>query len=228
MNALSERIRNCEFQVGEKLPTESEIMQAHEVSRTVVREAISRLQASGMVETRHGIGTFVLDSAPDKGFHIDPATIVMLRDILAVLELRIGLETEAAGMAAVRRTDDQLAGMRRALDSFQESMQLSSDTVTPDFEFHLQIVRATSNRYYIEIMTHLGVMIIPRTRINSAQLARDDQVEYLNRINREHEDIYSAIARGDADAARAAMRTHLGNSRERIRLAHEASEAVKR
>ena len=228
MNALSERIRNCEFHVGDKLPTESEIMRTHEVSRTVVREAISRLQASGMVETHHGIGTFVRNSVGDQGFHIDPATIVMLGDVLAVLELRIGLETEAAGMAATRRTPEQLAEMRRALDAFQESMKQSSDTIAPDFQFHLQVVRATSNRYYIDILTHLGVMIIPRTRINSAQLARDDQMEYLNRINREHEDIYSAVARSDADAARAAMRTHLGNSRERIRRAHEATESATR
>jgi DNA-binding FadR family transcriptional regulator len=152
----------------------------------------------------------------------------MLRDVLSVLELRIGLETEAAGMAAIRRTPEQLAEMRRVLDAFHNSMLASSDTTKPDFEFHVQIARATSNRYYIDIMNHLGVTIIPRTRVNSAELAHDELKEYLNRMSREHEDIYAAIARSDADAARAAMRTHLGNSRERLRLAHEASAAARR
>ena len=79
---LSERIRSGQLKRGDKLPTESAIMEEQGVSRTVVREAISRLQASGLVETRHGIGTFVLDMPSPSGFRIDPATIVTLRDVL--------------------------------------------------------------------------------------------------------------------------------------------------
>ena len=59
--------------------------------------------------------------------------------------------------------------------------------------------------------------------MNSAELDDDDQVSYLNRVNREHEDIYNAIARRDPEAARAAMRTHLTNSRERLRRAQESA-----
>ncbi|MNT10766.1 FCD domain protein [compost metagenome] len=66
-------------------------------------------------------------------------------------------------------------------------------------------------------MSHLGSAIIPRTRINSAKFAQEDRAAYLARVNLEHEDIYSAILRQDAEAARAAMRTHLSNSRERLR-----------
>src|SRR5471032_162198 len=70
---------------GDKLPSENTIVQEHGVSRTVVREAISKLQASGLVETRHGIGTFVIETPSPSGFRIDPATIVTLRDVLAIL-----------------------------------------------------------------------------------------------------------------------------------------------
>ncbi len=100
---LTQRILDGELKRGDKLPTESAIMEEQGVSRTVVREAISRLQAAGQVETRHGIGTFVLDTPSPSGFRIDPATIVTLRDVLAVLELRISLEVESAGLAASRR-----------------------------------------------------------------------------------------------------------------------------
>ena len=96
-------------------------MEEQGVSRTVVREALSRLQAAGLVETRHGIGTFVLDTPSASGFRIDPATIVTLRDILAILELRISLEVESAGMAAQRRSDAQLKAIREALDAINES-----------------------------------------------------------------------------------------------------------
>jgi DNA-binding FadR family transcriptional regulator len=89
----------------------------------------------------------------------------------------------------------------------------------------LQIALATGNRYFTDIMTHLGTSIIPRTRLNSARLAHDDQQHYMSRLSREHEEIYDAIARQDSDAARAAMRLHLTNSRERLRQAHEEAQA---
>ncbi|MCY1302680.1 hypothetical protein D9M70_523540 [compost metagenome] len=76
-------------------------------------------------------------------------------------------------------------------------------------------------------MTHLGTSIIPRTRLNSARIAHDDREHYLARLSREHEDIYEAIARQDSDAARAAMRLHLTNSRERLRQAHEEAEKTR-
>ena len=114
---LSRRIREGELARAAKLPTESQVMQEHGVSRTVVREAISRLQASGLVETRHGIGTFVRDIPSASGFYIDPDSIVTLHDVLAVLELRISLEVEAAGLACSRRTDQQLQLMRDSLDA---------------------------------------------------------------------------------------------------------------
>src|SRR4051812_16415353 len=96
-------IQSGALQAGDKLPTESAIMEQHGVSRTVVREAISHLQASGHVETRHGIGTFVL-APPPPGLALLSETIVTLRDVLAILELRICLETEAASLAALRRS----------------------------------------------------------------------------------------------------------------------------
>ncbi|MDD0974770.1 FadR/GntR family transcriptional regulator [Pseudomonas fontis] len=221
---LTQRIRDGQIKPGEKLPTESAIMTQQGVSRTVVREAISRLQAGGLVETRHGIGTFVLDLPNDGPFRIDPATIVTLGDVLAILELRISLEVESAGLAAQRRVPAQLQSMREALDALQRSQAHGSDAVAADFQFHFRIAEATGNRYFTDIMGHLGASIIPRTRVNSARIAHDDQANYLARVNREHEDIYDAIARGDADGARAAMRLHLTNSRERLRKAHEAAQ----
>jgi GntR family transcriptional repressor for pyruvate dehydrogenase complex len=114
VDSLAGSIREGQLQPGTKLPTESEIMSHFGVSRTVVREAIYKLQASALAETRHGIGTFML-------------------------ELRISLETETAGLAALRRTPDNLLAMKAmkaALDAFQESIHQDSDAVPPDFQFH--------------------------------------------------------------------------------------------
>lgn len=212
---------------GDKLPTESAIMQSYGVSRTVVREALSRLQAAGLVETRHGIGTFVLEARAGQGFGIDPADIATAVDVMAVLELRISLETESAGLAAQRRSDAQLAEMRAALDAFEANVVGGEgDAVSPDFRFHLAIAAATGNRYFADIMSHLGATVIPRARINSSRVAHEDLPQYLRRVNREHEEIYQAIARRDSESARAAMRIHLTNSRERLRRAQEAAQAA--
>ncbi|MET3495993.1 DNA-binding FadR family transcriptional regulator [Variovorax boronicumulans] len=222
---LGEKIRSQSLRPGDKLPTESAIMQAYGVSRTVVREALSKLQAGGLVETLHGVGTFVLQPRPGGVFRLDPGEIAASVDVLAVLELRISLETESAGLAASRRTDEQLMAMRQALDDFEHNVAVAGDTVAHDFRFHLQIAQSTGNPYFADIMRHLGTTIIPRTRISAIRI--QDGGAYLSRVNREHEEIYAAIARRDPESARAAMRIHLTNSRERLRMAQEAAQQQK-
>jgi GntR family transcriptional regulator, transcriptional repressor for pyruvate dehydrogenase complex len=217
-------IQSGALKPGDKLPTESAIMERHGVSRTVVREAISHLQASGQVETRHGIGTFVLAAAP-ANVGLLSETIVTLRDVLAILELRICLETEAASLAAMRRSDAQAAELGALLELMRRGAEEGGGAVTDDVKFHLLIAQSTGNKYFVEILTQLGSAIIPRARVNAAQLDNSEPGAYLARVHREHEDIWRAIARQDAEGARAAMRTHLSNSRERLRQAQEALSA---
>jgi DNA-binding FadR family transcriptional regulator len=219
VESLGNRIREGKLQTGDKLPTESAIMAEFDVSRTVVREAMSKLQASGLVETRHGIGTFVIGMGLVPGFRIAPEQFSTLRDVIAVLELRIGLETEAAALAAQRRTDVNLLAMKAALDDVVQGVEAGRDAVAADFQFHLEVARATQNDHFTELMSTLGSMIIPRARLDAAADLSDERRQYLRRVNGEHESIYEAIANQDAEAARAAMRTHLANSRERRRRA---------
>ena len=221
------RIEAGVLKPGDKLPTESELMRAQGVSRTVVREAISRLQAAEVIATRHGIGSFVLEPKGER-VGIDLATITTLRDVLSILELRISLETECAGLAAQRATAEDHLAMRAALDAIAAAGAAGgatvNDSVPADLLFHLSIARSTGNRYFVDILSQLGSALIPRTRLDSAGIAHVDPAEYLSLVNREHENIYEAVTRGDADAARAAMRMHLSNSRERLRRAHRVAD----
>ena len=219
VESLGDRIRDGRLKSGDKLPTEAAIMEEFEVSRTVVREAISKLQAGGLVETRHGVGTFVLGLGESAGFKIGPEQLSTLRDVIALLELRIGLETEAAALAAQRRSDANLRAMRQALDAVTQALDAGRDAVAADFQFHLEIARATQNSHYAELMGTLGSRIIPRARLEVAADVTEERRQYLRRVNSEHESIFDAIAGQDPDAARAAMRTHLANSRERRRRA---------
>ncbi|MBC7377309.1 MAG: FCD domain-containing protein [Burkholderiaceae bacterium] len=221
--SLAASIGQGQIQRGEKLPTEAEIMSRFDVSRTVVREALSKLQASGLVETRHGIGTFVIQQREAGNFKIADADFSTVADVISVLELRISLETEAAGLAAQRRTDAHLVNMQAWLKAFRDSIAEDSDAVPSDFQFHMEVARATGNRHFADLMTYLGTMIIPRTRVNTPQQAPEGRTPYLLRVNEEHESIFNAILNRDAEAARAAMRTHLSNSRERLRKAQPAA-----
>jgi GntR family transcriptional repressor for pyruvate dehydrogenase complex len=214
---LAASIREGAIQPGAKLPTESEIMARFDVSRTVVREAISRLQANRLVETRHGVGTFALVPQTSGNFQIADVDFATVADVIALLELRISLETEAAGLAAQRRTEANLQGMQTMLDAFQTSILEDSDAVPSDFSFHMEVAKATGNRHFADLMTYLGTMIIPRTRVNTASSAPEGRLNYLRRVHGEHEYIFNAIRNQDADAARAAMRTHLANSKDRLR-----------
>src|ERR1700693_5855109 len=220
---LTHMINSGVIEPGAKLPTESEIVREQGVSRTVVREAISKLQASGIVATRHGIGTFVLDNSNKSDFGIKAGSVTTIRDVLAMLELRIGIEAEAAALAAIRHKEEHLHEMRRALDSFRDHLASGKETVGPDFQFHLGIARASGNDYLWNILNHLGSSVIPRSRIPINERQPLER-EYLVRISNEHEDTYDAIRRRDPESARAAIRNHLGNSRERMRRVYQIAE----
>ncbi len=224
VSELAAEIRHGTLRPGDRLPTESAAARRFSVSRTVVREALSRLQASGLVETRHGVGTFVTASRRETGLRTDAAEIATVVDLLAMLELRIGVESEAAALAARRRMPAHLAAIRAALDEFAAHLAAGTDTAPADYRFHAAIAEATGNRYFTSLMASFGVKAIPRAALKLPHQAPEERRQYLAAVNREHEDIYGAISRGDADGARAAMRNHIGNGRERLKLRQELSD----
>ena len=219
VQALADGIHEGRLARGAKLPTEAQIMGEFGVSRTVVREAIGRLAAAGLVATRHGVGSFVSAAADAAPFRVASAQLETLRDVIALLELRIGIETEAAGLAAQRRSAHNLAVMRAALDAFAQAVDAGGDAVASDFQFHCEVARATHNEHFARLMATLGAGVIPRARLAAGAPQGVERLDYLRRVNGEHESVFDAIAAADADAARAAMRTHLANSRERRRRA---------
>ena len=229
MQSLGERIRDGQLAAGDKLPAESAIMAEYGVSRTVVREALSKLQAAGKVQTRHGVGTFITGDDDTAPFRISPEQIGTLQDVIAVLELRIGLETEAAALAAQRRTDQNLVELRDALAEFERAVDEGRDAVSADLRLHVEIARSTRNVRFAELMATLGSGMIPRARLDSpaqTPAATAARRAYLQRVHAEHQSIVDAIARQDSEAARAAMRLHLGNSRERRREAGYSASVV--
>jgi GntR family transcriptional regulator, transcriptional repressor for pyruvate dehydrogenase complex len=210
---LKRRILDGGIAPGEKLPGENSLVEEFGVSRTVVREAVSRLQAAGLVETFQGRGSFVLE-VPERTPGL--REVRSHRDVLDLMDFRIGVESEAAGLAAVRRTDHQLKGIERALDDFRRVGDDPGRSVAADFAFHLKVAVASGNRFYSDLIGELGPMMImlPRTRLDPAYEMSDP--DHLTRVVHEHENILAAIARTDPEAARAAMRVHLSSTRHRL------------
>ena len=101
-------------------------------------------------------------------------------------------------------------------------MEAGRDAVAADLQFHLELAQATGNRHFVDVISALGAGAIPRARLAGAAPGGEEHKAYLRRVNLEHEAIVDAIAAADPEAARAAMRTHLANSRERRRRAAAA------
>jgi len=225
VDALRKRIGSGEFGPGEKLPTESQLTAQFGVSRTVVREAIAALAADGMVEPRQGAGVFVMAQASSAFSAIAGERSNKISVALNVLEVRMGIEIESAGLAAQRHSTSQVAAIQEAWNEFGRLMAAGNPTGKTDFAFHRAIAAATNNPFYLEVLDALGSRTIP---CDVASPWGTDSVltyEYQVGLHEEHRRILNAIAARDADGAREAMRDHLSRSQDRYRarLAEQSS-----
>jgi len=199
---------------GDKLPSESELIAAHSVSRTVVREAITRLQAEGLVHTRRGSGSFALTPPADPHVGAGPRPARSLPERRALLDFRMGVESEAAALAADARNPKDLEVLRRALVAFSTAGASPSEALSCDFAFHQGVAQASGNPYFADVLDGLGPAMIsmPRHRLTPGTA----ESHRLGDVMAEHHAVLSAIEHQDARAAAAAMRTHLVNSRRRL------------
>src|SRR3954467_11461998 len=132
---LAEQIKSGRLAPGERLPTEQELTRAARVSRTVVREAVAALRAEGLVITRQGVGAFVSAAPQHAPFRIEPERMQTLADILNVMELRLGVEIESAGIAAARASKVQLRAIGNALSAIEEASAAGRSAVDEDLAF---------------------------------------------------------------------------------------------
>lgn len=214
---LEQRIKGGEFPPRSRLPSEPVLAERFRVSRTVIREAVSRLKSDGLVETRRGSGTVVLEPNLATPFRIDVDVRDSAAAVLRVIELRRGIEAEMAALAAERRTAAQLARIRTALAAIDESSAAGGDGVAEDLALHTAISEATGNSLYTSLLSFLTQFIqaaIRVTRTNEAQ--RDDLAQHTRG---EHARLVDAIARQDVAAARAAALEHMENTAKRVREA---------
>ena len=210
---LTADITSGKLPPGSQLPTEQEMIAATGVSRTVVREAVAALRADRLVVTRQGVGAFVADHVR-RPFRVDFDERSPLREVLNVMELRTGVEIEAAGLAAERASPAQIKKIADRYAAIQSAIERGDTAVDQDFAFHCEIADATGNPQFKRFLEYLGRFVIPRRTV-WGRSAPPFRRTHLDMFQREHEQILIAIRAGAVTKARAAMQRHLGNSRKR-------------
>ncbi|AMD46172.1 FadR/GntR family transcriptional regulator [Bordetella holmesii] len=210
---IFEQITSGRLSVGDKLPSEHEICERFGVSRPVVREALLRLRADGLITAHQGLGTFVshqpaprLKTFPD---------VQNVSAYLRAQEVRVALEGDAARLAALRRSDAQLQRMEQAHADFLD--RLADGKVSPqaDLAFHASIAEASGNDFYLDVLENIHEAVSGFMRL-ALNLTRTGSRQRAERVAEEHAAILSAIRAQDSERARVAMQFHLGQARHRL------------
>ncbi|MFG2647762.1 FadR/GntR family transcriptional regulator [Streptomyces sp. NPDC048436] len=218
---LSEEIESGRLAEGDKLPTEVELVKQLGVSRTVIREAVSRLRNAGLVEPRQGRGVFVM---PRRTRPLDleaeaSGTSGTKAKVMQIVEVRRAMEGEAASLAATRATPDDVARMRESLAAIDEAVAAGGDGVDEDLAFHQSIAESTGNTVMVSTVRYLGEVLRGGIRVTRANEAR--RGDFIEAVRVEHHAILAAIESGDARAARSAVRRHMKHAASRLQDADD-------
>ncbi len=213
---LREDILGGTYAPGAQLPSGKELGIQFGVSVTVVRESLSRLKADGLIASRQGKGVFVCSDATARPFRLTTPK-GDYRALLDVFELRMGVEVQAAGLAAERRTTRNLNIMAKCLKLMKPSPKSFDAALAADIAFHNAIAEATRNQLIFRFMEFLQPHLkesIALARANSARSLETETAAY-----QEHYEIYEAIRAGDRSRACEAVRCILESTLRRLERA---------
>jgi GntR family transcriptional regulator, transcriptional repressor for pyruvate dehydrogenase complex len=215
---LTDEITSGRLSPGDRLPTEIQLVKQLGVSRTVVREAVSRLRNAGLVEPRQGAGVFVLEP------RVQPLDLSVeaqrtKASVLQIVEVRQAMEGEAAALAATRATPENLGRIRAALEAIDADVRAGGDGVDADLAFHQCVGDATGNPVLAETLRYIGSLMRSGIRVTRANEAR--RADFTEQVRREHQILLEAIEARDPEAARAAGRQHMEHAAERLQQADD-------
>jgi DNA-binding FadR family transcriptional regulator len=217
VDRVAARIRDVidkgQFEAGARLPSEAELAGQLQVSRSVLREAVSRLEAQGVLNVRRGKGMYVGDrgSLSSCVRLVQSALTIATKDLMQVAELRRGIEVQAARLAAQRAKPEDIAELEALAERMDQEDLEYLDSVQADCDFHRKIVAITGN----ELMRN--VMEVAQEFIRAEMVQTTPRQRNRKRSRQLHRPIVDAIRAGDADAAEAAMKTHMDSVDQALR-----------
>lgn len=214
---LSAEIQQGRLAPGDKLPTEAQLVAQFQVSRTVVREAVSRLKSIGLVDSRQGSGVFVSQAPRFAPLNFEARHAASQEAVIQMVEVRRALEAEVAALAAQRHKMSDIRQIEVAAQAIQDAVQAGGDGVGEDVNFHNTIAQATGNPFLIQTLQYLSQFLYGATQVTRANEAR--RGDFAAAVHAEHQAILQAIRAGDPDQAREAAAAHMGNAIVRIQRA---------
>lgn len=204
---LRELIARGELKPGDQLMPERDLSVAMDVSRTTIRNAINKLVVLGLLEHRQGQGTFV--RMPDSRDN-NPLAAAMKADnatLEDLLEVRMGLECNAASLAAYRAVEEDIRFLEKSLEEMKKEVMSGRLGTEADVSFHMAISYATKNPVQIHIMRDLYDLLFYGIKENLSHLYESE--ERIQIILRQHTQILNAIQKRRPDQAFEAMKTHI-------------------
>lgn len=204
-----ERLILKKLQPGDKLPSERELAEILGVSRGSIRDAIRSLELLGLVEPRQGAGTIVREVTADA--LVNPLANMLVRQrehVAELLDFRKMLEPPLAGRAAMHASPDEISEMEEILRRQEAKLSKGEVAVGEDSDFHYSVALASGNGVVLKLLDVL-MDLLRETRERSLQVAGRPQKSLAG-----HKRILAAIKRGDAEAAKAAMRRHIEDVEE--------------
>jgi len=206
-----EQIKNMLYEdklkKGDKLPSERQMAESLEISRSSVREALKELEIMGLIEVRPGDGNFIKENFEDILFQ-PFSTIFLIKESnpYEILELRKVVEKGAASLAASRISKDELAGIKNLLDKAKASS--NEDNLTDyDVSFHYKIAQASKNFLLQSILNTISSLI--STFISNVRENILIEKAHKEKIIEQHDAIYFALEKGDPILAETKMEEHL-------------------
>jgi GntR family transcriptional regulator, transcriptional repressor for pyruvate dehydrogenase complex len=209
---LAAELENSSIQPGEALPSEAELSERFEVSRTVIREALARLKYDGILESRQGSKSIVAQPGTPRVFRLERLKVTDLTEIGYLYEFRALLESAAAALAAKRRSQKNLEKLRRHLEEMDQAVRDHQDGTAENVDFHMEIVEASGNPFLKDFMRFF------RGKIWDLVQADRDHSDHRGlppEVQQEHLTIFEAINAGNSEKAREAILNHLINAARR-------------
>jgi GntR family transcriptional repressor for pyruvate dehydrogenase complex len=204
---LQRRIARGDLKPGDRLPTEKALGEAFGVSRAVVREAVARLKADGLIETRQGSGAFVVEAPKSINLRFWKGAGPELDELRDIFELRAMVEGAVAELAAQRRDKKDIKTMAGHLQAMDQALAEGRDGTEADDNFHIAMARATHNSYIGRLVEFLGRHFSDSRKLSWRGTRKE--LAHPHEAQREHRALFDAISHGDAEAARRCAQEHL-------------------
>lgn len=200
---IMDKIINGDWEPGLKIPSENDLSRLFGVSRHSIRSVLNKLNALGLLETKHGEGTFVKKLDPSLYLNsLVPVVFFGNHEYITMMEFRKGIEIESARLAAKNASEEDIKELEELMDALEKSKDDIDQYAEYDINFHVALSKASKNMMFFQTMNILKALLASKFQACISTYGNAQSFEF-------HANILKAIKNHDPDAASNYMREHL-------------------